>query len=188
MDGYQFIAALFQSLTSLAWPLALVACVWLFREKLNTLLPLLRMKYKDLDVSFRLDKAEQEAAALPPTPGETQPAPTPEEKDKFEQIAEISPRAAILEVRSDIEEAIRSLANSVRLLTPKVQSMLGLIRLLRSRNVIDAQTSALLDDLRVVGNNAAHQPDAPFTKDEAMRYRSLADQVIWRLRAAELIG
>jgi hypothetical protein len=57
MDGYQFSAAIFQSIASLAWPAALVACVWLFREKLSTLLPLLRMKYKDLDVSFRFEKS-----------------------------------------------------------------------------------------------------------------------------------
>lgn len=187
MDGYQFIASLFQSVVSLAWPAAVVACVWLFRERLSALLPLLRMKYKDLDVSFRLDQAEKEAALLPPSPDVAESKPTPEEKSKFEQIAEISPRAAILEVRTDIEAAVRSLAESTKLLTSKVQSTLGLTRLLRSREVIDAQTSALLDDLRVLGNNAAHRADTEFTKDEALRFRSLADQAIARLRFAEMI-
>jgi len=37
MNGYQFIAALFQSLVSLAWPAAFAFAVWLFREKLNSL-------------------------------------------------------------------------------------------------------------------------------------------------------
>ena len=68
MDGYQFIAAILQSVVSLAWPAAIFGSVWLFRDKLRTLLPLLRMKYKDLDVSFRLDEAEKEAAKIPPTP------------------------------------------------------------------------------------------------------------------------
>lgn len=192
MDGYQFAAtiveSIFKFLGNLAWPAAFVIAVWLFREKLNALLPLLRMKYKDLDVSFRLEQAEKEAAALPPTPAAPQLEPTAEQKDKFEQLAELSPRAAMLEVRTDIEEAVRSLAKSVGLLTPRVQSTLGLTRLLRSREKIDGQTSALLDDLRVIGNNAAHNTDAVFSKEEAIRYRSLANQAIAHLQAAELIG
>jgi hypothetical protein len=178
MDGYQFIAALVQAVASLAWPAAVVCCVWLFREKLNTLLPMLKMKYKDLDISFRLGKAEEEAASLPAPKDAEEAKPTPEEKSKFDQIAEISPRAAILEVRTDIEEAVRSVAKRSKLLTPKVQSTLGLTRLLRSREVIDAQTSALLDDLRVLGNNAAHNSNSIFTKEEANRYRTLANQII----------
>jgi hypothetical protein len=64
---------------------------------------------------------------------------------------------------------------------------LGLTRLLRNREIIDSQTSALLDDLRVLGNNAAHSPNTEFTKEEALRYRTLADQMIARLRLTELI-
>jgi hypothetical protein len=95
MDGYQFIA-IFQSVVSLAWPAAVFGSVWLFRDKLRTLLPLLRMKYKDLDLSFRLDEAEREAAKIPPTPPSPDLEPTPEEKTRFERLARISPRAADL--------------------------------------------------------------------------------------------
>jgi hypothetical protein len=185
MDGYQLLASILQSITSLAWPAALFGSVWLFREKLTDLLPFLRVKHKEWEVSFRLDQAEKEAATLPSSPAAPEAIPTPEEQSKFEQIAEISPRAAILEVRSDIEEAVGSVAKSTGLLTPKVQSLLGLTRFLRSREVIDRQTSALLDDLRVLGNNAAHSPDTGFTKEEALRYRSLANQVITQLRLIE---
>jgi hypothetical protein len=96
MDGYQLFASLFQSLVSLAWPIALVLCVWLFREKLNVLLPRLRVKYGDVEASFLLDQAEKDAAELPPpstSPETTQP--TPEERGRFEKLAAISPRAAI---------------------------------------------------------------------------------------------
>jgi hypothetical protein len=187
MDGYQFTASIFSSLVSLAWPGAFAFAVWLFREKLKSLLPLLRMKYKDFDVSFRLEQAEKEAALLPPSLDIAEAEPTPEEKSKFEQLAELSPRAAILEVRTDIEEAVRSLAKSAKLLSPRVQSMLGLTRLLRSREVINPQTSALLDDLRALGNNAAHSSDAEFTQEDALRYRSLADQAIAQLRNEEAL-
>src|SRR2546430_842534 len=110
MDGYQFISSILQSLGSLAWPISFVIAVWLFREKLNSLLPLLRMKYKDLDVSFRLDQAEKEAAQIPKAPPSPDLDPTPEEKSRYEKIAEHSPRAAILEKRAELEQVLRSVA------------------------------------------------------------------------------
>jgi hypothetical protein len=106
MDGYQFSAAIFSSLVSLAWPAALVICVLLFRERLRTLLPFLRLKHKDTEVSFRLDQAEKESAQidLQPTP---ELEPTPEEKSRFEKVVEHSPRAAIREKRAELEQVMR---------------------------------------------------------------------------------
>lgn len=184
MDGYQFTAAIVQSAVSLAWPVALVIVVLLFRRHLLGLLPLLRVKYKDLDFSFRLEQAEREAAALPKHPAEAETQPTPEEKSKFEKVAEVSPRAAILEARFEIDEAAKSLGQAAGF--KGTTSILGLTRLLRSQEVIDPQTSALLDDLRVIGNNAAHNTDASFSFEDATRFRSLADRVIDQLRYAEL--
>ncbi|MEZ2146360.1 hypothetical protein AAE026_29290 [Bradyrhizobium sp. DN5] len=86
------------------------SCVWLFREKLNTLLPFLRMKYKDFDVSFRLDQAEKEAALILPRPPSPDLEPTPEEKSRFEKVAEHSPRAAILEKRAELEQVVKTAA------------------------------------------------------------------------------
>jgi Domain of unknown function (DUF4145) len=183
MDGYQFAASLFSSLTSLAWPAALVACVWLFREKLNTLLPLLRMKYKDFDVSFRLDQAEKEAAQIPPPPPSPDLEPTPEEKSRYEKVAEHSPRAAILEKRAELEQALRSIAEpyltAASTKSWKNMSLTSAIRVLRQHNIIDEKTSALFDDLRTIGNRAAHSEDGnEFTTEEALRFRKLTDDAI----------
>lgn len=113
MDWLQFTSSIVQSVVSLAWPAAFVAAVWLFREKLTELLPQLRARYKDVEVSFRLDQAEKEAAQLPPPPPGAEPAKaSPEELSKFEKLVAISPRAAILDLRSSIEESIRSLADA----------------------------------------------------------------------------
>ncbi|MGN6411983.1 MAG: hypothetical protein ACTHK9_11165 [Nitrobacter sp.] len=54
------------------------------------------MKYKDLDVSFRLAKAEKEAALISAPSRSQDLEPTPEEKTRFEKVAEQSPRAAVL--------------------------------------------------------------------------------------------
>lgn len=179
MDGYQFIADILKSVVSLAWPTAFVIGVWLFREKLTELMPLLRLKYKDLDVSFRLEQAEKDAMQLP-TPAEPSSQPTPEESSRFEQLANISPRAAILEMRSDLEAAMRL---AYRMADPKNSyknaSLQVMIRTLRNYNCIDEKTAGVLDDLRAIGNRAAHETSAgAFTVEDAMRFGSLVQHVV----------
>lgn len=181
MDVYQFIAAIFQSLVSLAWPAALIVCVWLFREKLNVLLPLLRMKYKDFDVSFRLEQAEKEAAQIPPAPPSITLEPTPEEKSRFDQLVQISPRSAIVEIRAELEDALKDALQRRGRLLDKPVTMVAATRILRNEELIDGTTSALLDDLRVIGNEASHSSEREFTKDDALKVRKLANQAIQRL-------
>jgi hypothetical protein len=175
MDGYQFIASIVQSLVSLAWPAALVACVWLFRAKLNELLPLLKLKHGDWEASFRLDDAEKEAENLPPAP---QIQPTPEEQSKFDTLADHAPRAAILEARHELEDAIKRLAFLYQATDSKNVSLLNAIRAMRAKGAIDEHVSAVLDDLRAIGNRAAHDARSEFTSEEAHRYRRLVDRVI----------
>jgi hypothetical protein len=189
MDSYQFIASIVQSFVSLAWPAALVICVWLFREKLNELLPRFRAKYKDVEVSFRLDQAEKEVLQLPTQEVVPEEAsePTPEEKTKFDSLVDISPRAAVLELRSELEETVQHFAELMGVSKSAGKGMMQLTRILRNTEKIDATTSALLDDLRAVGNSVAH-PSNNFTPDKklATRYRTLVNAAIRRLRFHEL--
>jgi hypothetical protein len=182
MGTFQFISSIVQSIASLAWPLAFFGAVWLFREKVRELLPLFRVKYKDVEASFRLDQAEKEVQALPPVHGIPEALPTPEEKSRFDQLAEISSRAAILEARADLEEAVRQLGSVSDMSDKaKTRSIALIVRNLRNQGVIGSETSALLDDLRAVGNSAAHGDEKIFSKDEALRYRKLTESAIYRL-------
>jgi hypothetical protein len=180
VDWLAFIASVIGSLVKLAWPAALFGAVWIFRDKIGELLPLLRFKYKDFDVSFRFKEAEREASELPELENGQAPQ-TPEEKSKFERLAEISPRAAILESRAEMEATLKDLVDSksVAHATSAISRPMALgqlIRLARSEKIIDPQTSALLDDLRVIANKAAHDTVAVFTSDEALRFRDLASK------------
>jgi hypothetical protein len=175
MNGYALTAEIIKAIASLAWPAALVAAVWLFREKLIELLPNLRVKHKDWEVSFRLKEAEKEAQSLPPVAPEA--LPTPEESSRFDQIVKISPRAAILEYRAQLEQVVRDFAQSVGMVESKMP-FASLVRELRKHELIDSHTSAILDDLRSVGNSAAHRTDNEFSLDEALRFRDLAERVI----------
>ena len=117
---------------------------------------MLRVKHKDWEASFRLDQAEKEASQLPAPTSATEANPTAEEESRFKQIANISPRAAIMERRREIEEALSNLALKHGIDGRKAP-MLQMIRILRgSEGIIDPNTSALLDDLRAIGNTAAH--------------------------------
>jgi len=185
MTGYGLIAAVVQAFASLAWPAALVWIVWMFRERLGALLPLLRVKHKDWEASFfRLEQAEKEAAELP-VPAEGAAEPTPEETNKFEQIASLSPTAAMMEVRRELENVLKNRAARYGL-DLRDASILSVTRILRKKQLIDNLTSAILDDLRVVGNQAAHgDREIPFTKEDAIRYRKLVDQVIEQLEMTD---
>jgi hypothetical protein len=187
MDWLQFISSIVQSVVSLAWPAAFVVAVALFRGKLMELLPYLRLKHKDTEVSFRLEQAEKEAAQIPPRPQAPDLEPTPEETSRFERVAEHSPRAAILEKRAELEQVLKTAAepyvSSSLAKSWKTLPLTTAIRVLRQHNFIDGNTSALLDDLRVIGNRAAHSENGnEFTKDEAIRFGKLADDTIALIR------
>jgi hypothetical protein len=147
------------------------------------------LKHKDTEVSFRLDQAEKESAQidLQPTP---ELEPTPEEKSRFEKVVEHSPRAAILEKRAELEQAMRAIAEpnwqGATTSSPRSMSLTTSIRILRKQGVIDERTSALLDDLRTIGNQAAHSSDgSEFTKEEALRFGKLADSAIAYVKMLE---
>jgi Domain of unknown function (DUF4145) len=181
VNGYQLIASLVQSLASLAWPLAFVTAIWLFRPKLLGLLPFLRLRYKDVDVSFRLDEAEKKAE-LPPS---TEPPieATPEEKSTFEKISDISPRAAILDLRNDLEETVRRFWEQQVEMDHRTELAFGtILRLMYRGECLDRKTLSILENLRVIGNQAAHGT-AEFTKDDAMRYRTLVEEVTPRIKS-----
>lgn len=183
MDGYGLIASIIASVVSLGWPIAFFAAVWLFRKNLADLLPKLRVKHSDWEASFRLDRAEQEAQALPKQV--SSPAPTPEELDHYSRIARISPRAAMLEIRAELEEAIEKLLERAGKVDKGRQLPLAsAIRLLRAEKLIDAHSSSVLDGLRVVGNRVAHDRSASVDYEDAMQFKRLTDVVLANLDAS----
>jgi hypothetical protein len=180
LDNYTFTIELVKAITStiaaFAFPMALVISVWLFKEKLGTLLLLFRVRHRDWEASFRWDKAEAAARKLPVAPLDPEVQPTPEERSRFEQLASAAPREAILEAGAQLEEAVRAYASAKGFANYSRRYAL-LIRLLRSNRLIDTNTSALLDDLQHIGYAAARNLSAP-TEAEATRYKVLADQLI----------
>jgi hypothetical protein len=168
--------------SSLAWPIAIFGAVWVFRREIRPLLPRLYLKHKDTEISFRrgLEDAEKVVEQLPPPSPDSPPA-TPEETTRFERIAEISPRAALMELRMEVEEVLRREwerhAQSNRPWRT-ARSAREMLRQLRASGQIGSRAAALFEDILAMGNIAAHDHEAKFTKEDAMRYRDVVDRAI----------
>jgi hypothetical protein len=81
-------------------------------------------------------------------------------------------------MRTEIDDAVRRLFEA-RVQTEKPgNSVLDQIRLLRLAGIIDKPTSALLDDLRKIGNTARHDTTQEFSKADAVRYKDLVERVL----------
>jgi Domain of unknown function (DUF4145) len=174
---------MFGSLMSAAWPVAFVIAVWLFRGKLTELLPLLIFKYKDLQLSFGLDKAEADAKRIPAAPeAELLPAPDAEEKSRLDTLANLAPRAAIMQARADVDKAVNDFAEAIGLARDKTPYSKTLSEL-RQNELIDKNTVQLLQELRQIGNAAAHNMSEP-TERDARRYQELAYRLVRQFEIA----
>lgn len=175
MDGYQLFTALFSSLISLKWPVVVSWCVWLFRKPLTELLPFLRMRYKEFDVSFGLDKAEQDAQKLPPpisAPKQISSRVLPAPKE----IVGPTPRMRILKMNETMKEALNEfieIANAPE----RIERLRG------KKELIDKPTVDLFNELLGISGRAAFSINEPSVEDAA-RFEALAGLVIGKIEAA----
>ena len=115
MDWLTFTASV---IDSLAWPAAAVAIVFALRRSLNKLLPdLNKLKYKDLELEFGKQVAEAkmeiERTVKPPQLPESEMAQVGRDAAYFEALADISPRAAVLEAWLPFEAAASAIAQDI---------------------------------------------------------------------------
>lgn len=188
MDGYEFVASMWASTVKLGGPAAILGGVYLFRKELVRLLPFMRVKYKDLELSYRLDQAEKEAAQLPPPPVDPLlPPPTQEDKSDFMKLAELNPRLAIMEAKEEVDEAIRRTAYYFDIEHSQKLSIRGLFQKLVTANIVKGSLKTLLQDLMRIGSEAIHNGDmSSIDADTAIKYRNLANTAIATLNGIVL--
>ena len=107
-----------------------------------------------------------------------------EEREQDLQLAiDLSPNLAVLEGWIEIERTLRTFARERGISLRRGSSVLYLTKVMRKRGLIDFQTSALLDDLRVLRNIAVHPyEERQITVEEAERFVELSSQVVVILR------
>ena len=181
MDALTFISKL---VDALAWPLAAVVLVLLLRRQIVALAPFIRrLKAGPLEAEF-----EREVRELRSTMDTAKPA-VPSERPQWqvaaEQLAQVSPRSAILEAWRQAEAAaIRALRTKKSTLSDQdVRSTREVLRLLGDEGLATPEEVALLNQMRFLRNQAGHVESFQPTYEAAMNFVQLAGTLIGRVTA-----
>lgn len=182
MDWKQFFAAL---VGSLAWPTSIIVVVLLLKAPIAKLLPKIRsFKYGELhiDLEQQLAAVKAEVTANEPTPSvPIDPTPPP----LALQLAEISPRSAVLMAWLEVEKKIEELASEHQLFNkigPSVRPMpiTTVMRTLHEKGVITGLTYETFRKLNRIRNEAAHMTSREIDFDEAI---AMAEMCQWLLKS-----
>jgi hypothetical protein len=167
MDWLTFISEIIRSI---AWPSAIALIAWWFRSEIRGLVPrLTRFRHNETEFEFAQDvqrlRAEAEREHLLGPPTDTTEPTTDDVSARLNEIAAISPRAAIVEAWVDVE---RAAADAVRRLNVPIDQNLRtpmrFISMLSAQH-IDPTRMRQIDELRRLRNDAAHLPE--FTVDDS---------------------
>ncbi|WP_320741801.1 DUF4145 domain-containing protein [Enterobacter mori] len=169
--------------SALAWPLAFVWFVHKYGNDVKDLiLRLSKLKLGNAEAEFNLGLNAAEELANG-TPLVEAPKDLPEEGVEFskrmaqlERIADVSPRAAIMESWLLIEEAAGKAGFIQGASVPRINPLLFIDWLVKEGKV-DQSTAVLVDRMRKLRNKASHLKDFELTKDEAERYLKIAVQI-----------
>jgi hypothetical protein len=173
MDILTFFSKL---IDALAWPATVICLILLLRYPLAHLLPLLSsLKYKDLELQFG-SRLKQISDVNLPQEGRRQRLPL--ESQRANRLAELSPRAAVLESWVGIELAALNAArfllqDEMRSKTLSYQA----IRALEHSGRLAPTAVSMLHDLRALRNQAAHAPDFAISTDSAIEFADAADKL-----------
>jgi len=176
MDTYTFIVKMVEAII---WPLTICCSLLLLKQPLSTLLPLLQnLKYKDIEINFSKEVKElsQELdEELPKESSELLVTP------KVIKLAELSPRAAVLEAWINVEfsanEALQR--NSSGLEIQDKSSPQVVIRTLCKKELIQQTTVNMFNNLRALRNHALHDIDqGDFDADAAINYADMCARLV----------
>lgn len=169
--------------SALAWPLAFVWFVQKYGNDVKELiLRLSKVKFGNAEAEFYLGLKVAEELANETLVVEAS-KDIPKESTEFsqrmaqlERIADVSPRAAIMESWLLIEEAAGKAGFVQKAAVPRINSLLFIEWLVREGK-IDEPTANLVNRMRMLRNKASHLRDFELTKDEAERYLKIATQI-----------
>ncbi len=179
-----FIASLVHSL---AWPAGIVAVVIVLRRPIAVALGrgVRRLRAGPVEVEFDQELAEvrEELRRSPELAAEPQPA-LGSVAEELARLAEVSPRAAVLEAFARIEARLAELLDSSEVQHVRMGGR-GLARLACDQGLISDETVAAVEGLSVLRNLAAHSlsPADDIGAERARDYLALADAVLYALRA-----
>lgn len=174
MDWLTFISKLVEAL---AWPAVVVGVlVFLGKELPNIVRTLRKLKFKDIEMEFGeavTALAAETKRAVPAAKSDAKVLGQPEDvvRSRLRAVAELSPRAAILEAWLQVEAAAAEFIRKRG--STSLTSMPGPLRILdglRHAGVLTPPQEAAFEHLRRLRNEAVHTPEAEFTSVAVSTY------------------
>ena len=179
MNGFEFLASV---IDSLAWPTLVGSVIYVLRDSVEKLLDRVsHFKYKDLEAEFRdtLEKIKSsDEEIVEPEAIEY----SRQDSITLYQLADISPRAAIMESWIKIEKAVQQYLESAGL--DKKYSYQGLRRLPTSYKEPIEHILTPYQELRLLRNKAAHASDFELNSESARAYAQIANYIVRELEGA----
>ena len=179
MSILEFIAKV---IDSLVWPVLVAWLVYGFRSPIGTLIGrLTSLRYKGLEAEF-----EKRLNKIAPDPDMVSAyiAESPDEQQTISllELAEIAPRAAVLEAWIQIEKATRDYLDSIGI--ERRMSYQGLLRLPDEYKTPLKPILTAYQELRLLRNKVTHSRDDDITADSAKWYVDVALWVAAEIRRA----
>jgi uncharacterized protein YutE (UPF0331/DUF86 family) len=180
MDWLTFASKI---VSAIAWPVATLSIVIILREPIFKILNLVsRIKVSDVELEFdrQLSVAKEEASIeLRNDELKQIGLPTPID-NHYVKLAEVSPRAAVMESWRHVEAAALNAAKIMlnrENFSNKTMTFQA-INIIEKSGVLPERIVLLLRQLRSLRNQAAHAPEFSLSASLAIEYVQLASQVI----------
>ena len=174
MDWLTFFSSV---IDSLAWPSAFFA-VWfvIYKELPSTIRSLRKLRFKDVELEFgeaaRAVAAETKKAVPVEAEASLAGGARADVAEHLNLIAELAPRAAIVEAWLQVEAAAADLVakRSPSISLRRMPAPMELRQALRRLEVLSRQQLTVFDSLRNLRNEAVHVPDAQFPREAVLSY------------------
>jgi len=179
------LSAVVELVKALAWPVSVFAIILLLRKAIQGLIASIhegRVKYKDLEFTFKRD-LQQVRRSLPQQPVPALPALEEPNITELMGLAQMSPRAAVIEAWTRLEAAAAEFAQRhAPPDVPKQRRPLMFLDVLRQHDAIPPAVKTAFQKLRDIRNRTVHTPDFQPSVDDAEEYVLLTFAVIEDLR------
>ncbi|MCW8965067.1 MAG: hypothetical protein OQK82_00055 [Candidatus Pacearchaeota archaeon] len=169
---------------SISWPVAAIVISFVLRKELGNLLSKIKkIRHNETEVEFKeeIEVAKKEASKSLP-----ESKPTKIERSRSVQLAELSPRGAIIEAWLNVEAALKEYAkrHGAQIDENKPFTIRALHFHSLDYNNVGKGVLNMLERLRRLRNDAVHLTDSEIETESAVEYIELANRVIYRIEEA----
>lgn len=169
-----------------AWPVTALLLIWFARKEIRLLVPLIqRIKYKDVEIDF----SKQLSQVTKDVDEYVDKSKTIESKDDIDadrvlSLAEINPPSAVIEAWKELERTARE---KVRQLVPEGETYREPFRrpidYLDYKGALVPSVASAARDLRSLRNTAAHVGAGDISREDAIQYVTVANQIRVQIEA-----